>query len=202
MHDSTALPGRRRRARTFITLGLAVIGVGSVMSSALFTDSTNIGSNSFTNGTVVISTDPATTAFTASNLAPGDSVFGTVKVSNLGTLPMRYAMTSTATNADSKALASQLQMTVKSGVGTCDATGFSGGSTLYNAAALGGLATSVNILGDPATGQQTGDRSLAAGANETLCFRVTLPTSTSNTYQGATTTATLTFAAEQTTNNP
>lgn len=201
MHDSSISSDRRRRTRTFVTLSLAVIGAGAVMSSALFTDSTNIGSNSFTNGTVVISTDPATTAFTASNMAPGDSVYGTVKVSNLGTLPMRYSMTSNATNADSKALASQLQMTVKSGVSTCDAAGFAGGSTLYNAGALGGLAASLNILGDPSTGQQTGDRSLAAAANETLCFRVTLPTSTSNTYQGATTTATLTFAAEQTTNN-
>ncbi|NBO45933.1 MAG: hypothetical protein EBU85_02780 [Actinobacteria bacterium] len=202
MLDSSISSGRRRRTRTFVTLSLAVIGAGAVMSSALFTDSTNVGSNSFTNGTVVISTDPATTALTASNMAPGDNVYGTVKVSNLGTLPMRYSITSNATNTDSKALASQLQMTVKSGVSTCDAAGFAGGSTLYNAAALGGLGTSLNILGDPSTGQQTGDRSLAAAANETLCFRVTLPTSTSNAYQGATTTATLTFAAEQTTNNP
>jgi hypothetical protein len=202
MLDSTSSRGERRRARTIITLSLAVAGAGVVMSSALFTDSANVGGNALTNGTIDISTDPATTAFTASNMAPGDSVYGTVKVSNLGTLPMRYAMTSNATNADSKALASQLQMTVKSGVSTCDAAGFSGGTTLYNAAALGGLATALNIIGDPTTGQQSGDRSLAAGANETLCFKVTLPTGTPNTYQAATTTATFTFAAEQTTNNP
>lgn len=202
MARATSTPERRRLARTLITLTLGIAGVGLVASSALFTDSVTIGSNSFTNGTVNISTDPTTTAFTASNLAPGDSVYGTVKVTNGGTLPMRYAITSSATNADTKALASQLQMTVKSGVGTCDAASFSAGSTLYNAGALGGLASAMNIVGDPATGAQTGDRALAAGTNETLCFRVTLPTSTPNTYQAATTTATLTFAAEQTTNNP
>lgn len=201
IHDS-AQPSHRRLGRAAITLALGVVGMALVASSALFTDSTTIGSNSFTNGTVVISTDPVTTAITAGNLAPGDSVYGTVKVSNSGTLPMRYAVTSSATNADSKALASQLQMTVKSGVSSCDAAGFAGGSTLYNAGALGGLVSAMNILGDPATGAQTGDRTLAAATNETLCFRVTLPSTTSNTYQAATTTATLTFAAEQTTNNP
>jgi len=202
MARDTSTPERRRLARTIVTLTLAVVGVGLVASSALFTDSTTIGNNSFTNGTVSISTDPTTTAFTASNMAPGDSVYGTVKVSNGGTLPMRYAITSSATNADSKALASQLQMTVKSGVSTCDAAGFSAGSTLYNAGVLGGLASAANVIGDPATGAQSGDRALSAGTNETLCFKVTLPTSTPNTYQAASTTATLTFAAEQTTNNP
>ena len=43
---------------------------------------------------------------------------------------------------------------------------------------------------------------LASGANETLCFRVTLPSGTGNPYQAATTTTTFTFDAEQTANNP
>ena len=193
---------RGRSARTIITAALAAVGLGVLASSALFTDSATIGSNAFTNGTIDITTDPTTTALTAGNMAPGDSIYGTVKVSNIGTLPMRYAVTSSATNADTKALASQLQMTVKSGVSTCDNAGFASGTVLYNAGVLGGLASAVNILGDPTTGAQAGDRTLAAGTNETLCVKVTLPTATSNAYQGATTTATFTFSAEQTTNNP
>jgi hypothetical protein len=42
---------------------------------------------------------------------------------------------------------------------------------------------------------------LAAGANEVLCFKIELPSSTGNAFQNATTVATLTFTAEQTDNN-
>lgn len=192
---------RRRTMRAMTVIGLAVIGIGTLASSALFTDNATVTNNSLTNGTVDIATDPASTAISTSNMAPGDTAYGTVKVSNSGTLALRYAMTSSATNTDSKALASQLQMTIKSGVASCDSGGFSAGSTIYNAGALGGLGSSIAIIGDSATGQQSGDRTLAAGADETLCVRVNLPSSTSNTYQGAATTATFSFAAEQTTNN-
>ena len=95
---------RGRSARTIITAALAAVGLGVLASSALFTDSATIGSNAFTNGTIDITTDPTTTALTAGNMAPGDSIYGTVKVSNIGTLPMRYAVTSSATNADTKAV--------------------------------------------------------------------------------------------------
>jgi hypothetical protein len=43
---------------------------------------------------------------------------------------------------------------------------------------------------------------LAAGASEVLCFRVSLPLSTGDTFQGANSDATFSFAAEQTANNP
>jgi hypothetical protein len=58
------------------------------------------------------------------------------------------------------------------------------------------------VIGDSAAGQQTGDRTLAAGGSEVLCLQVSLPSATGNTYQAKTTTATFTFDAEQTTNNP
>ena len=51
-------------------------------------------------------------------------------------------------------------------------------------------------------GAQAGDRTLAGAASEVLCFQAALPSATTSTYQGATTTATFTFSAEQTQNNP
>ena len=192
---------KRRLLRTLTIVGLAVVGIGTLASSALFTDTQSVGSHAFTNGTIDLTATPATTALTAANMAPGDSVYGTIAVANAGTLPMRYAVTSTATNLDTKALASQLLLTIKTGVAVCDAAGFASGTTVYTAGVLGGLGSAVALIGDVTTGQQTGDRVLAAGANETLCVKVNLPTATSNTYQGATTTGTFTFAAEQTTNN-
>jgi hypothetical protein len=78
----------------------------------------------------------------------------------------------------------------------CDA--FDGTSVL----AATTLGASGAGFGDVTAGDDTGDRTLAAGANETLCFRVTLPGPTGNAFQAATTTTTFTFDAEQTSNNP
>lgn len=200
MHEN-GKPHKHRLLRSVIAAGVTFVGLGALASSALFTDTGTVSSNSFTDGTVVLGLTPATTALTAANMAPGDVQYGSIQVANNGTLPLRYAVTSVATNTDGKGLASQAQMTVKSGTATCDAAGFAGGTTLYGPGALGTTPASMAVFGDPATGAQTGDRALAAGTNETLCVKVALPLSTGNAYQAATTTATFTFAAEQTTNN-
>ena len=71
------------------------------------------------------------------------------------------------------------------------------GTVLFAAAAL-----SAGALGNPAQGSQAGDRTLAAAATDELCFNVNLPTTSGNTFQNATTTATFTFDSEQTVNNP
>ena len=167
---------------------------------ALFTSSATIGANTFTTGTVELTTNPTTALVVFSNMAPGDQVTAPVVVTNNGSLELRYAITATATNPDSKNLMSQLALTIKSGVTTCTNAGFTGDGTQLYTGALGSLA-GINVVGDPTTGAQSGDRNLAASANETLCFNVTLPLATGNAYQNATTTATFTFAAEQTINN-
>jgi hypothetical protein len=61
---------------------------------------------------------------------------------------------------------------------------------------------SAAAFGNLAQGAQAGDRMLNAAANETLCFQASLPVATGNAYQGAATTTTFTFSAEQTANNP
>lgn len=200
MHENNS-PHKHRLLRSVIAAGVALVGLGAVASSALFTDSGTVSSNAFTNGTVVLGLTPATTALTAANMAPGDTQYGTIQVANNGTLAMRYAATAVATNADGKGLASQAQMTIKAGVTSCDAAGFASGTTIYGPGALGTTPASMALIGDPAVGQQAGDRLLNAGASESLCVRVNLPLSTGNAYQAATTTATFSFSAEQTANN-
>ena len=98
----------------------------------------------------------------------------------------------------------QLDLTVKSGVTTCTNAGFDAdGTVIYGPGDLGaGLIGGMNIIGNPAQGAHPGDRTLAAGAKEDLCFNVELPSSTNNTYQGLSATATFNFQAEQTKNNP
>ena len=169
--------------------------------SALFTSTATVAANSFTTGTVVISTNPTTALVTFSNMAPGDQVTAPIVVTNNGTLQMRYAITSLADNTDSKGLRTQLVMTIKSSVTTCTNGGFgSSGSQLYTGAL--GNSPATNVVGDPTAGSQAGDRTVNASANETLCFNVSLPSGTGNSFQNATTTATFTFSGEQTTNNP
>jgi len=125
-----------------------------------------------------------------------------ITVTNAGTLQMRYAITDTVTNADVKGLGAELTLAVKSGVTACTTAEFGAdGTSVYAAGPLGTLSGSLNVVGDPTVGAQEGDRTLNSEANEVLCFQVVLPSGAANSYQGATTTATFDFIAEQTANN-
>ena len=74
------------------------------------------------------------------------------------------------------------------------------GTKLYGPADLGAT-TETNLVGDPTQGAQAGDRTLNGGRTEVLCFLVALPSSSGNTYQGLSSTATVAFQAEQTATN-
>ena len=184
----------------FVLLLVGVIGASlGVASNAIWTDSQNVDANVFSTGTIDISTNPTTALVTFSGMAPGDQVTNPITVTNAGSLQLRYAVTSTTTE---NTLAAQLDMTIKSGVTTCTNGGFgSSGTVIYGPGDLGST-TGTNVIGNPAQGNQAGDRTLNASANEVLCFNVQLPSSTGNSFQGLTTTATFAFAAEQTANNP
>jgi spore coat-associated protein N len=189
---------RRRLLNAILILGLSLVTIGGLVTAALFTDTASVGANAFSTGSVDISASPASAAVTFSTMAPGDVVTNPITVSNAGTLQLRYAVKSTTTE---NTLAAQLDMTIKSGVTTCTNGGFgSSGTVRYGPADLGSTA-GVNVIGDPTQGSQAGDRVLAAGANEDLCVQVSLPLSTGNAFQSLSTTATLDFIAEQTTNN-
>lgn len=203
LEDRSRRRRRRRRLLALLIFGVLLVPtIGTTaLSIALFTDSEN-SSSSFTTGTIILD-DVKIDALvlTTSALMPGDNVTDDVVVENDGTAQLRYAMSTSSTNSDSKALRDALTLTVK----TIDVTSpaspcndFDGSSTLYS----GVLGASTAAFGDPTAGGQTGDRTLAAGANETLCFRISLPSSTGNGAQGATTTTTFTFDAEQTSSNP
>jgi spore coat-associated protein N len=198
-------PDERRRRRRLIAAiavaGLSLVTLGTLTTGALFTDSQDLGANSFTTGTLVLGLTPTTALFSVANMAPGDTVSKPLTVTDAGTLGLRYAVTGSATNPDGKALNAQLQFTVYSAVSAanCTAGAFGGGTVLYGPAALG---ASSPVFGNPAQGNQPGDRTLAAAASEPLCFVATLPLSTDNTFQAATTTVSFTFDAEQTKNNP
>jgi predicted ribosomally synthesized peptide with SipW-like signal peptide len=183
-------------ASALVGLVGAFFGQGGL---ALFTDTASVGSNTFTTGTVDISTAPASALVTFSAMAPGDQVTNPITVTNGGTMVFRYAVTSTTTE---NVLAAELDMTIKSGVATCTNAGFGGSGTVIYATGDLGNTTAVNVIGNPAQGSHAGDRTLAAAGNEILCFNVSLPLAATNASQGLTSTATFAFVAEQTANNP
>ena len=200
--DDDEAPGRPQRTGTKILASLAVLalagGVFTVSSLALFTDQQAVGANAFSTGSVDLVAAPATAVVTATDMVPGDQATAPINVSNSGSLEFRYSMTSTTTE---DTLASELVLTVKSGVTTCDDANWAADGTVIYAGILGSVGTA-NVVGDPTQGAQAGDRVLAATANENLCFNVTLPASAANAVQGLSSTATFTFDAEQTANNP
>ena len=192
-----------RRHLSRILVVLLVVGVVAaslgVASNAIWTDSEDVDANVFSTGTLDIGTSPTTALVTFSDMAPGDEVTAEITVSNDGSLDLRYAVTSTTTE---DTLAAQLDLTIKSGVTTCTNAGFDTDGTVVYATGDLGSTTGIDVIGDPTQGDDTGDRTLAATANEDLCFNVELPSSTGDSFQGLTSTATFTFAAEQTDNNP
>jgi len=191
-------------SKQILLIALA-IGFLSLLSGiaglAVFTDQQTIDANTFSTGNVDISTAPTTALVTFSGMTPGDSVTDDVVVSNAGNLDLRYAITSAATNADALGLKDALTLTIKTIDVTLPGTPCDDfdGTQLYTGDlddSAGGL-----LVGDPAQGDDTGDRDLSASANETLCFRVALSSGATG-PEGASTTATFTFDAEQTVNNP
>jgi len=189
----------RRILLSLVAIGVlaSFMGLGGL---SLFTATTDNDGNAFTSGSVDISTSPASAFLMMSDMAPDDSVTAELTVSNDSTtLELRYAVTSTTTE---DTLAGQLQLTIKSGVTTCTNAGFGGSGTVLYGPGVLGTTSATKVIGDSATGFDLGDRTLSASANEVLCFNVSLPLSTGNSFQNLTTTATFTFDAEQTKNNP
>lgn len=194
---STRLGRRTRRLLLIATIAssTAMVGAGTY-TLALFTSSAANAGNAFAVGTITIDVSPTSALITLTGMLPGDSTTGTLTVSSTGNATLRYAMTTAATNPDGKALRDQMTLVVK----TVDTN--TAGCTNFNGAQLFGGTLAGGAFGDPAQGAQTGDRTLAGAASEVLCFRATLPASTGNAFAGAATTATFTFSAEQTANNP
>ena len=146
-------------------------------------------------GAIDLRDAPDNAVMTFATMAPGDAIVQPLTLSNAGPLALRYALTTSATDADGLALRDRLLLTVwRKGSGPCS-SGDAG--VLYGPGPL-----SRATVGDPAQRQQAGDRLLAAGAAEVLCFRAELPLATGNAYQGAVTSATFAFDTEQIAGNP
>ena len=192
------------KKRILLSLLIVVLVVAATATGAvaLFTDQETSAGNAFTAGTLDLAlTDGAPLPFSVSGMAPGDVVYGGLQVSNSGNMELRYAMSTTADGTS--LLDEQLDLTIDivTGAGV-DTIWYTDDDVVGTADIYGpdGVLSSAAI-GDPTTGAQAGDRTLATSASERLRFKVTLPSSTDNSYQGLNCTISFVFDAEQTANN-
>lgn len=173
----------------FVLAGGALAALVWAGTFATFTDS-GTAESTFTAGTVdlLLSNDTddayAFTALEMGNMKPGDVIYAPLTIANAGTLGFDYTMATSADNTDSLGLADELVLGIKAVASTCDVTTYGTSvDVLYAEGALssGAIAT----------------RTLASSASEVACFKVELPSTSGDAFQGATTTATFTFSATQ-----
>jgi hypothetical protein len=197
----------------YVLAGILAIGVlaigGRIATQALFTDTQSVGANTFTAGTVDISSSASSALLALSAMAPGDEVNNPITITNDGSLQLRYAIQRQADDTDSKALRDVLRVRIGlKGGASCDfpyyttagaTTSLSDDTQLYEGLNFPSSAT--DTVGSSAQGSDSGDRVLAASASEDLCIAVIMPSSVTNAHQGATATAIFDFVSEQTANN-
>lgn len=195
------------RSRTFtrvraVLAGALVLGVGSTMTLAAWTDN-EFGQGTFTasrfdtqssvNGGVGYadnsSSPGATIAFDTTAMSPSSVRYGSLLVrtkinSIAGTMVLSGATISPSGTDETTVLGAALRYRVVSTTATCDATAFTGSPTWV----VGPTAATLTTAGSATLNLAAATASLP-GAATGLCFEVTLPAGAANTLQGASTTA-------------
>jgi hypothetical protein len=183
---------RRRRLLALAWIGVAVLAVGGVATSLAYFSRQAPVDGPFSAGTISLGAAPANTLITITGMVPGNQAPGPLTLTNAGSGDLRYAMTAAATDDDGKHLRDVLQLDIERRTGC--------GGAVLEVLYSGPIANAA--FGDPKPGANAGDRLLASGGSEVLCFRATLPVGTDSLLQGASTSVTLTFQAEQVAGNP
>lgn len=180
-------------AGALVAAGLLHDGV--IPSAARMTDRGTTTAAAVTTGSVslALSNGASASSWTgAVSLKPGGTAYKRITVTNDGTSQLRYAVTATSTSALSAKLV--MNVAVIASGSSCSSSTYSAGTVVSGADLAFGASTALNVIGDPATGAQTGDRVLAVSAADNLCLRLELPTGTGLGYSGRGSTATATFA--------
>jgi hypothetical protein len=187
--------------RRLLLMALLVVGTMGEQRGTLayLTATAGSSANTFVAGKVELSLGANPALWTLSGVYPGaDPTYAPITVQNAGSVSLRYALRDEVANGSDVALATALQLTVKLATlaGDCTAAGFASiPTTLYGPASL--VPAGGKVLGDKAVGSHTGDRTLAPGSSDILCFQVSLPSTAATTLQNKTSDVQFTFDAEQ-----
>ena len=172
MSRLSALAAHPRRTIGALAVVLAAVGI-TVGSGANFTAHAANPSNTFTAGTLTIGSSASSALFSAPNMKPGENVNGTVDIANSGSVSGTFTL-STSNPVDTGGLLGQLDLKVED-------CGLFNGATAPNC-------TGTNIV---YTGKANGLTSVSLGsfassAKHRYKFDVTLPSATTNAFQGKT----------------
>lgn len=178
------------RRRLAVAVTALPVGLGAATSwlgaFATWTDSVQ-ATSSFVSGSVDLTVDGSNgptytwSGLTVSGMGPGSVAYAGLTVANPGSVPLTYGMTTSA--GGSAALASALTIGVRQvAVPGCSSGAYSGG-TVLSADATGLTSATVSA------------RTLAAGGQELLCVKVTLPAGASPSLKGTSTTPAFAFTA-------
>jgi hypothetical protein len=172
--------------RTLGALAVVLVAVGiTIGSGASFTASAANPGNVFATGSLSIGNSPSSALFNATGLKPGDVNTGTVDIENTGSLPGVFAL-GTANATGDTALLGELDVVV----GNCGA--WSAGSPPSCASPSTVYSGKIDAL----TSQTLG--TYAAAAKRRYKFTVTLPSGTSDTFQGKSAQVDFAWSATQT----
>lgn len=165
------------------TVTVAGAGIATAASGALFTDE-DAATMDVSSGWVDVAVG-GPTVVALSNLKPGDVFFRSVNVANTGSLAFTYSLTATRPTGAGAPLADALRVeSWKTATAeACASATYKGGTQIGTDASLSQLSL---------TGRQ-----LTAGTSETVCMRISLPSTTPNAIAGKSSTVTLTVASTQ-----
>ncbi len=156
-----------------IVLAMAAMVGGA--TSAAWMDQQVVGSNTFATGNLDISTNPASALFTVSDIYPGWNETKSIVVANDGTVPLNYQVSANKDSGDD-VLWNAPEFLLN--IGTTAGTGDIYSGTVKNASFASA-------------------RNLAASANETIYFTVSLDINAGNGLQNKTVMVNFVFDATQ-----
>jgi hypothetical protein len=157
-------------------------GIVTATSGAMFTDTSKVGMELST-GWVDIDTD-SSELLALSNLKPGDTLYRSFNVANLGSLALSYVLTVDAPKGQNVALFDALQISTwrVNLAENCTASQHQVGTHLASS-----TLTNLSIT----------NSHMSPGTAETLCFIISLPSSTAQDNSGKNTRVTINIASQQ-----
>jgi hypothetical protein len=172
-----------RLALSVITLLATTAGIVAASTGAMFTDTSSVDFEVSTGWVDITSADG--TLLPLSNLKPGDVLYRPLNFTNSGSLNFIYEITAVRPTDAGASLMDVIEVETWSvdNATECAATEMSTASLVSASTTLKDL----NI----------GEQLLETGQAETLCFKLTLPTGTSNSAAGKSASVSLTIATWQ-----
>jgi hypothetical protein len=195
-----ARPTTRIAARsTLLVLACALVSAGvlhdgALSSTAMLTDSESTTAATVQTGSVSLSMSNGASVGTWTggvSMKPNDTVYRRLTITNSGATRLRYAITATSSSALSAKLV--MNVAVIAASSSCSSSTYSAGTVVSGTDLVFGSSGDLNVVGDPATGAQDGDRVLDALASDNLCMKLTFPTGTHLGYAGRGATASTVF---------